>query len=152
MTDHSNLEFPDEAGYPDGVGTLTQTQTALIGEVQTDSRDEGSFSDLPFYLINDPVTKSWNAIVGDEQVGDITYTVKDDGRRIVIVSTFVAPEYRGRGVASELIRCVLTEIRAQGKTITIECPIVRTFIDKYPDFSDVVDPRNPGILRVHDGR
>ncbi len=30
---HFTFEYPDEAGYPDGVGTLTQDQTVLIGEM-----------------------------------------------------------------------------------------------------------------------
>ena len=50
-TDSSSgdFEYPDEAGYPDGVGTLTQDQTVLIDEVTEDDHVPG----LSFFVVND---------------------------------------------------------------------------------------------------
>lgn len=143
-----DFEYPDEAGYPDGVGTLSETQVALADEVSTDASREGSFTDLPLLLVQEPAKKTWSAIVEDEEIGDISYDLADDGRRVILKSTTVYPDYRGQGVASEMIRRLLVELRKQGVTATIECPIVRTFIDQHPEFADVVDPHHPGILRV----
>ncbi|HEY4269328.1 MAG TPA: GNAT family N-acetyltransferase [Galbitalea sp.] len=56
----------------------------------------------------------------------------------------VFPEFRGQGIATELIRRVLDDVRAHGKTVTIVCPIVRTFIERNPEYTDLVSPKQPG--------
>jgi predicted GNAT family acetyltransferase len=63
----------------------------------------------------------------------------------------VFPEFRKQGVATELIRRVLDDVRAQGKTATIMCPIVRTFVEHYPEYADVIDPKHPGVVKVLPG-
>jgi predicted GNAT family acetyltransferase len=146
MTD--TYEFPDEAGYPDGVGTLDQTQVVLIQEVDSPPRADGSLSDVDFYVVNDDDEHCYTAAVGDTEIGYLTYETRADDR-VALVTTMVFPEFRGQGVASELIRRVLVQLREQGKTITILCPIVRAFIDAHPEFSDVVDADHPGIREVH---
>jgi hypothetical protein len=39
----------------------------------------------------------------------------------------------------------LDDIRSSGEKATIVCPAVRDFIDHHLEYSDVVDPRQPGI-------
>ncbi|HET8897022.1 MAG TPA: GNAT family N-acetyltransferase [Protaetiibacter sp.] len=139
---HFTFGYPDEAGYPDGVGTLTQDQTVLVGEMLADPRA----LDLDFTLVDDDAESSYEAIVGDTEVGALPYTrVGDD--RLVLLATSVFPEFRGRGVATELIRRVLDDVRRQRKTVTIMCPVVRTFIDRHPDYADLVDAQHPGVTR-----
>jgi hypothetical protein len=41
----------------------------------------------------------------------------------------VSPEFRRRGLAPELIRRVLDDVRAQGKAVTVMVQIVRTSIE-----------------------
>ncbi|MEU6325028.1 N-acetyltransferase [Streptomyces sp. NPDC047009] len=50
----------------------------------------------------------------------------------------------GQGIAPELIRRVLDDVRTQGKTVTSMCPIVRTFIEHNPEYSELIDPEHPG--------
>ena len=147
----NTFEFPDEAGYPDGAGTLDQTQTALIGEVGEHADPDGPFSDLDFYVVDDDKEHTYFATVADTEIGYMTYEVKSE-KRVELLATVVFPEFRGQGVASEFIRRVLGLLRDQGKTITIMCPVVRVFIDAHPQFADIVDPRRPGILRVRPAR
>jgi predicted GNAT family acetyltransferase len=71
------------------------------------------------------------------------------GDRIVLLGTSVYPEYRKQGVGTELIRRVLDDVRTQGKTVTVLCPVVRTFIDHNRDYADLVDPKHPGVTRSH---
>jgi hypothetical protein len=40
-------------------------------------------------------------------------------------------------------------VRAQGKTVTIMCPIVRTFIEHNPEYADLIDPKHPGVTKGH---
>jgi predicted GNAT family acetyltransferase len=74
------------------------------------------------------------------------YTRAGDDR-LVLLATSVFPEFRGQGVATELIRRVLDDVRRQHKTVTIMCPVVRTFIDRHPDYADLVDAQHPGVTR-----
>jgi predicted GNAT family acetyltransferase len=67
----------------------------------------------------------------------------------VLLATSVFPEFRKQGIATELIRRVLDDVRAQGKTVTIMCPIVRTFIEHNPEYADLIDPKHPGVTKGH---
>jgi predicted GNAT family acetyltransferase len=65
----------------------------------------------------------------------------------VLWATSVFPEFRGQGIARELIRRVLDDVRAQGKTVTIMCPIVRTFVENNPEYADLIDPDHAGVTK-----
>jgi predicted GNAT family acetyltransferase len=136
------FEYPDEAGYPDGTGTLSQDQVVLIDEVADPHSPAFAFE-----VVNEESTRSFDAIVGDTEVGSLTYDLVDGEDRLVLLATSVFPEFRNEGIATELIRRVLDVVREQGKTVTIFCPIVRTFIDAHPAYADLVDPAHPGVTR-----
>lgn len=118
------FEYPDQAGYPDGVGTLTQDQVTLIDQVL----DTGERPDMDITVVNEEETLTYTAVVGDTALGGVTYSRTGD--RIVLQAAAVYPEFRRQGVATEMIRHVLDDVRAQGKRVTNLCPIVRTFIDR----------------------
>jgi predicted GNAT family acetyltransferase len=136
------FEYPDEAGYPDGTGSLTEDQETLIDHV-LDTEDKPDFD---FNLVNEKENGIYEAFVGDTEIGGISYSLTGD--RIVLLAASVYPEFRHQGVATEMIRRVLDDVRAQGKTTTIICPIVRTFIDNHPQYEDLVDLKHPGVKNV----
>ncbi|MFF1573709.1 GNAT family N-acetyltransferase [Leifsonia sp. NPDC058292] len=138
----TDFEYPDEAGYPDGVGTLTQDQVVLIDEV----RDDHSPS-ITFFVADKDKISTYEAISGDTVIGGLTYNVASENRR-VLVAAAVFPEYRGQGVATELIRQALDDVRTRGTTVTILCPIVWAFIDRNPGYTDVVDTQFPGLRKA----
>jgi predicted GNAT family acetyltransferase len=78
-------------------------------------------------------------------IAGLPYKVAGDDR-LVLLATSV---FRKQGVATELIRRVLDDVRAQGKTITIMCPVVRTFIEHNPEYADLIDPTYPGVTKGH---
>ncbi|MDN4614103.1 GNAT family N-acetyltransferase [Leifsonia sp. F6_8S_P_1B] len=135
----ADFEYPDEAGYPDGVGTLTEDQVVLIDEVNDDHSPTITF----FVARNEPAA-TYEAISGDTVIGGLTFEAADENR-LVLVAAAVYPEYRGQGVATELIRRVLDDVRDRGVTVTILCPIVRAFIDRNPAYDDLVDRDLPGL-------
>jgi predicted GNAT family acetyltransferase len=96
-----------------------------------------------FDVINDETAGTYEAISAGTVLAGLTYDLAGDDR-VVLVATSVFPEFRGRGIATELIRRVLDDLRAQGKTVTIRCPIVHGFIERNPDYADLVDPTHPG--------
>ena len=139
---HYTFEYPDEAGYPDGTGTLSQDQAVLVDEVI-----DPHTPPFDFTVVNDKEMAAYEAIVGDREIAGLPYSVSGDDR-LVLLATSVFPEFRKQGVATELIRRVLDDVRSQGKTVTIMCPIVRAFIDHHPGYADLIDPEHPGVTRV----
>jgi predicted GNAT family acetyltransferase len=128
--------------YPDGKGTLSQDQAVLIDEVIDDPHAPA----FDFYVVNDEKTGIYKAIVGDTEIAGLPYNVASDDR-LVLLATSVFPEFRKQGIATELIRRVLDDVRTQGKTVTVMCPIVRTFIEHNPEYADLIDPRHPGVTK-----
>lgn len=128
--------------YPDGKGTLSQDQTVLIDELLDDPHTPAS----DFEVVNDEKAGIYEAVVGDREIAGLSYNVADDNR-LVLLAVSVFPDFRKRGIATELIRRVLDDVRAQGKTVTIMCPIVRTFIEHNHGYADLVDSKRPGVTK-----
>lgn len=57
---------------------------------------------------------------------------------VVITHTETPPALRGRGVAAILVKGTLETIRADGLKVVAACGYVADYIDKHPEFSDLV--------------
>jgi predicted GNAT family acetyltransferase len=136
------LEYPDEAGYPGGVGIPDRDTAVLIDEVI----DDADVPSLEFHFAKDDKNGIYEAIIDGTAIAGLPYNVASGGR-LVLLATSVFPEFRKQGVATELIRRVLEDVRAQGKTVTVMCPIVHTFIERNPGYGDLVDPKHPGVAK-----
>jgi len=60
------------------------------------------------------------------------------GNVITIQHTEVPQELGGRGIGSALARGVLEFARAQGLKVVPRCPFVKSYIDKHPEFADLL--------------
>ncbi|GAA1446236.1 GNAT family N-acetyltransferase [Leifsonia poae] len=135
MTENNRDEYPDEAGYPDGAGFLSETQPELVDEVKAGAAPS---TGIDFFIVDNEADKTFEAVSGDTLIGGITYRVQDDV--VTLIHTYVYPEFQGQGVASELVRRVLDQIRSGGRTIVIECPVVKAFVEKHPEYQSLVSP------------
>ncbi|SNT63604.1 hypothetical protein SAMN05421812_115158 [Asanoa hainanensis] len=99
---------------------------------------------LDFEVVKDEEAGAYSAVTAGREVAGLAYDVAG-GDRLVLRATSVFPEFRGRGIATELIRRVLQDVRTEGKTVTIMCPIVRAFIEHNAGYADLVDPAHPGV-------
>ncbi|WP_187398740.1 GNAT family N-acetyltransferase [Micromonospora sp. WP24] len=140
------LGYSDGAGRPDDEDVLSQDQAVLIDEVTDDSRTPA----LDLQVVKNDRLGTYDAIVGGREVAGLTYSVAG-ADRLVLLGTSVLSEFREQGIATELIRHVLDDARGQGKSVTILCPIVRTFIEHNPEYADLIDPQHPGVTlrRTH---
>ena len=66
------------------------------------------------------------------------------GGRVVILTTTVVPEFRGRGIATALIADALDDFRDRGLRITVYCQVVAAFMAGNQQYSDLLDPERPG--------
>jgi predicted GNAT family acetyltransferase len=58
--------------------------------------------------------------------------------RVIITHTETPRALRGRGIASELVRGALELIRADGHKVTAGCGFVADYLQKHPEFSDLM--------------
>lgn len=57
---------------------------------------------------------------------------------LVYTHTEVDEGYAGKGVGSQLARGALDDARRQGLQVVPMCPFIRSWIDKHPDYQDLV--------------
>lgn len=65
------------------------------------------------------------------------YVLADDGR-MVFTHTVVPAELRGRGIAEKLVRAALAEARTAGRRVVPTCSYVARFIERHPEFQDLL--------------
>ncbi|TYK48396.1 GNAT family N-acetyltransferase [Actinomadura decatromicini] len=59
---------------------------------------------------------------------------------LVLTHTEVDPAFEGKGVGGTLARGVLDDLRAQNRTVIPLCPFIKGWIQRHPDYRDVVAP------------
>ena len=57
---------------------------------------------------------------------------------ITLMHTEVPPELGGKGVGSQLIKGALDQVRAEGLKVIAQCPFVKAYIEKHPDYADLL--------------
>ncbi|WP_156680953.1 GNAT family N-acetyltransferase [Sphingomonas profundi] len=60
------------------------------------------------------------------------------GESIVFTHTEVPDALAGHGVGSRLVRGALDAARAEGLTVVPECSFVRDYIDRHPEYRDLL--------------
>ncbi|WP_375422791.1 GNAT family N-acetyltransferase [uncultured Friedmanniella sp.] len=59
------------------------------------------------------------------------------GDVLVVTHTGTEPEFRGRGLAGELTRLLLDEVRERGLKVDPGCPFTAHYFDTHPEVSDL---------------
>lgn len=89
---------------------------------------------------DDPEHHRFQAVVDGEPAGHLDYELADG--RVALVGTRVLPAFEGRGVGSALVRRALDLVREAGdRTVDPVCPFVASWIDRHPDYRDLVAGR-----------
>lgn len=57
---------------------------------------------------------------------------------VVFLHTEVDERYEGHGVGSELVREALDDVRAAGLGVVPRCPFVAAWIERHPDYRELV--------------
>ena len=67
-----------------------------------------------------------------------TVNYKVQGKSVELVHTEVPSEYQGQGLAGKLARAALDWARAQGMKVIPSCSFIRGYIEKHPEYADLV--------------
>ncbi|TCV93436.1 hypothetical protein EC912_105297 [Luteibacter rhizovicinus] len=62
------------------------------------------------------------------------------------IRTYIPDAFRGRGIATQLIRVSLTQAREAGWRVTPECPMVATYMKEHPETQDLLTPAGLRLL------
>ena len=61
-----------------------------------------------------------------------------EGDTIVFTHTAVPPAIEGQGVGTRLIRAALDDARDEGLKVVPQCPFVRAYIERHPEYRDLL--------------
>jgi uncharacterized protein len=75
---------------------------------------------------------------GDDVVGWVDYLPA--GASVIFAHTEIEPGHEQQGLGSLLVRQALELVRDRGTTVIPTCPFTAAFIQRHPEYVDVVDP------------
>jgi predicted GNAT family acetyltransferase len=91
---------------------------------------------MPTEVHDAPDRSRYEVTVDGALAGFAEYT--DRGTVRVFTHTEVFDEFEGKGVGAVLARGALDDVRAAGRTIVPRCPFIRAWVDRHPDYADLV--------------
>lgn len=84
---------------------------------------------------NNPAEKRYELKV-EGHIAAAYYDISGDV--ITFVHTEVPDALGGRGIGSKLIRGAFDQVRAAGLKIVAQCPFVKAYIGKHPEYADLL--------------
>jgi predicted GNAT family acetyltransferase len=87
-------------------------------------------------VVNVPEASRYELRAGEQLLGEAAYHRRGD--RIAFTHTEVDEALEGRGFASRLVEAALDDARGQGLEVVPLCPFVASFIDRHPEYQDIV--------------
>lgn len=93
-------------------------------------------SDLEF--VRNDLKRRLEARLDGELVGAAYYRLRPGV--VSFTHTEVDGSTEGQGVGSELARAALDQARDEGLLVRPYCPFIRAWIERHPDYADLVDP------------
>lgn len=73
---------------------------------------------------------------GDRALGLAAY--ERHGDTVVFTHTEIDPDVGEDGLGSTLVRAALDDVRSKGGSVVPQCPFVRGWIERHPDYADLV--------------
>ena len=91
---------------------------------------------LDFVIEYNPDENRFEGYVDGALAGFVLY--ERDHDRLVLVHTEVDDAFEGQGVGSKLVAGVLDEIRSRGVAVVVQCPFIKRYISRHPEYADLV--------------
>ena len=91
----------------------------------------------PSITVSDnPDETRYDVFVDGDLAGFAVY--RDEPRRRVFTHTEVDDRYEGHGVGGQLARAALDDVRRRGLGVVPQCPFIRGYIERHPEYADLV--------------
>jgi predicted GNAT family acetyltransferase len=88
-------------------------------------------------VIDAPEDSRYELRDGDRLLGVAAYQRRGD--QVVLTHTEVEDDEEHSGLGSTLVRAALDDVRSRGGTVVPLCPFVRGWIERHPEYRDLVD-------------
>lgn len=88
---------------------------------------------------DNPDRSRYELLVDGDVAGEIRYRVRPDA--VALIHTEVSAALEGRGLGAELVGRALDDLRRRGLQIVPICPFVRAYIQRHPEYADLVVER-----------
>lgn len=85
-----------------------------------------------------PEQSRYEITLNGEVIGFCSY--RETEGVVLLPHVEVDPEVGGRGIGSQLARGTLDHLREQGAKVVPLCPFIIDFIEKNPEYQDLVSP------------
>jgi predicted GNAT family acetyltransferase len=92
-------------------------------------------------VVHHPNDEYYELLVDGQQAGLLVYHVI--GAHLSITHTVIEPTYRGRGLSWALVGGALDDIRTKYPTVSNYCPVVSRFVEKNPEYRDLLNHPKP---------
>ncbi|PJZ68476.1 GNAT family N-acetyltransferase [Leptospira perolatii] len=89
-------------------------------------------------ILHDPQAKKFYTKLDSGLEAHVLYQDEENGVWN-IYSTYVPPELRGHGIASDLVHAILEKAKSESKQIIPTCSYVQTFLKRNPEYSFMVN-------------
>ncbi len=99
--------------------------------------DETSADQGAVRLVHDRDRDRFAALEGETVVAVLAF--EDEGAVRDLRSTVVAPDRSGHGIGSAIVRFALEDSRDQGLRVRPTCWFVRGFIERHPEYADLLE-------------
>jgi predicted GNAT family acetyltransferase len=76
----------------------------------------------------------------DGELAGIARYRRSDGR-VEFVHTEIDDRFEGKGLGGKLVKAALDATRASGEQVVARCPFVASYIERHPDYADLLEPR-----------
>ena len=87
-------------------------------------------------VIDEPSRSRFEILVDGAPAGLVSYRLRPG--TIVFLHTEIDDEYEGKGLGGVLVRAALDSARSRGLRVVPSCPFVRAWIERHPDYADLV--------------
>jgi uncharacterized protein len=88
-------------------------------------------------VTDNPERERFEISVDGQRAGFVQYLRR--GGRLIFFHTEIDPAYEGQGLGSALAKGALDAARADGEPVVPLCSFIGGWIDRHPDYDDLVD-------------
>lgn len=88
-------------------------------------------------VVDVPERRRYEVVAGNKVAGYVTY--ERHSECVVFIHTRIKVAFEGRGLGSVLARGALDDVRARGLRVVALCPFIASWIERNPDYDDLVD-------------
>jgi predicted GNAT family acetyltransferase len=86
---------------------------------------------------DNPALHRFELLVDGEVAGQAVYRLREGA--VVVTHSEVDRRFRGQGLANELARRTLDQIRERDLHVVPLCPFFAHYVEEHPEYSDIVD-------------